>query len=192
MSYLAQAAFPLIWMVVPCVGALVRTCRVRDRAERREIRRWWAIGALGFGSLWMTFSFLAIPDAMAEAIGFTRISVTFEIAFANLGLALLGLLAASASYRERMTIGLSSGMFLRGAVIGHLYQWIANGDHAPGQRRRRARQRHPDPGGRDRARLAVPGGGPRRLADRRDHGFEDQSNAPCDEASGDHRRPVAG
>jgi apolipoprotein N-acyltransferase len=98
MSYLPQAAGSLIWMVIPCVGALVRTCRVRDRAERREIRRrWWAIGALGLGSLWMTFSFLAIPDAMAEAIGFTRTSFTFEIAFANLGLAFLGFRAASAS-----------------------------------------------------------------------------------------------
>jgi hypothetical protein len=178
-------------MVIPCVGALVRTRRVRERAERLEIWQWWwAIGALGFGSLWMTFSFLAIPDAMAEAIGSTRTPFTFEIAFANLGLALLGFRAASASYRERMTIGISSGMFLRGAVLGHLYQWIANGDHGPG-----------NVGGVLANDILIPAvvivlaWRSRALAASQTGvttGFEDRSNAPLDEVSGDHRRPVAG
>ncbi|HEY2056868.1 DUF6790 family protein [Amycolatopsis sp. NBC_01480] len=132
-SYLAQAAVPLIWLVIACVGALVRTRGVQDRAARLETwQRWWAIAALGCGSLWMTVSFLTIPDVMAEAIGFTRTPFAFEIAFANLGLAFLGLRAASGSYRERMTAGISAGLFLWGATIGHLYQWIANGDNAPG------------------------------------------------------------
>ncbi|WP_026423368.1 DUF6790 family protein [Actinokineospora inagensis] len=132
-SYLAQSAFPLVWLLVPAIGAFVRARRARSPQEALEIwQRWWAIGALGFGSLWMTVAFLAFPDVMATAIGFNRTPFLFEIAFANLGLAIMGFRAASATPRERITIGLGAGMFLWGAVVGHIYQWFANGDHAPG------------------------------------------------------------
>lgn len=132
-AYLAQSAFPLVWVVVPAAGAFLRARHAASPQERLEIwQRWWAIGAFGFGSLWMTVAFLAFPDVMATAIGFERTPFLFEIAFANLGMAVLGFRAASASARERITIGIAGGMFLWGAVIGHVYQWFANGDHAPG------------------------------------------------------------
>ncbi|WP_410665094.1 DUF6790 family protein [Amycolatopsis sp. lyj-84] len=132
-SYLAQSAFPLVWVVVPAIGASIRARRATSSEERLEIwQRWWAIGAFGCGSLWMTIAFLVFPDVMATAIGFERTPFLFEIAFANLGMALLGFRAASASARERITIGIGGGMFLWGAVVGHVYQWFANGDHAPG------------------------------------------------------------
>ncbi|RSN55179.1 hypothetical protein DMH01_33195 [Amycolatopsis sp. WAC 04182] len=132
-SFLAQSAFPLVWIVVPAVGASLRARHATSSEERLEIwQRWWAIGAFGCGSLWMTVAFLAFPDVMATAIGFERTPFMFEIAFANLALAVLGFRAASASARERLTIGIAGGMFLWGAAIGHVYQWFAGGDHSPG------------------------------------------------------------
>ena len=132
-SYLAQSAFPLVWIVVPAVGAFLRARHATSSQERLEIwQRWWAIGAFGCGSLWMTVAFLAFPDVMATAIGFDRTPFMFEIAFANLALAVMGFRAASASARERITIGLGGGMFLGGSAIGHVYQWFAGGDHSPG------------------------------------------------------------
>ncbi|VVJ20763.1 Uncharacterised protein [Amycolatopsis camponoti] len=132
-GYVAQSAFPLVWIVVPAIGAFLRARHVTSAQERLEIwQRWWAIGAFGIGSLWMTVAFLAFPDVMATAIGFPRTPFLFEIAFANLGLAIMGFRAASASARERITIGLGGGMFLWGALAGHVYQWFAGGDHAPG------------------------------------------------------------
>ncbi|WP_324192858.1 DUF6790 family protein [Nocardia transvalensis] len=133
MTYLAQSAFPLIWILIAVVGALVRTRHSPSWLAALETwQRWWAVAALGFGSLWMTISFLTVPEVMATAIGFNRTPFQFEIAFANLGLAVLGFRAASATARERITIGLGAGMFLWGAAIGHVYQWFAHGDHAPG------------------------------------------------------------
>ncbi|MFD3702089.1 DUF6790 family protein [Nocardia sp. NPDC058658] len=132
-SYFAQSAFPLVWIVIAVVGALIRTRHSPSRAAALETwQRWWAVAALGCGSLWMTIAFLTIPDVMATAIGFDRTPFQFEIAFANLGLAVMGFRAASATARERITIGLGAGMFLWGAAIGHVYQWFAHGDHAPG------------------------------------------------------------
>ncbi|WP_033291789.1 DUF6790 family protein [Amycolatopsis jejuensis] len=133
LSYLGRSAFPLVWILVPAAGAVVAARRATSARERLEIwQRWWAIGAMGFGSLWMTVAFLAFPDAMATTIGFGRTPFLFEIAFANLGLAVMGFRAASASARERITIGLGAGMFLWGAAAGHVYQWFANGVHSPG------------------------------------------------------------
>lgn len=132
-TYVFQAAFPLFVPLVTVIGALISTRHSPSpRAKLETWQRWWAIGALGCGSLWMTFTFLTIPDMMSTTIGFARTPFLFEIAFANLGLAIMGFRAASASARERITIGLGAGMFLWGAIIGHLYQWIANGDTAPG------------------------------------------------------------
>jgi len=132
-TYLAQSAVPLIWLLVAVVGALISTRHSPSRHAALETwQRWWAVAALGCGGLWMTVSFLTIPDVMATAIGFERTPFMFEIAFANLGLAVMGFRAVSASARERITIGLGAGMFLWGATAGHLYQFFANGDHAPG------------------------------------------------------------
>lgn len=55
-----------------------------------------------------------------------------EIAFANLGLAVAGFRALHAGPRERITIGLTAGMFLWGAVLGHVYQSVAHGNWSPG------------------------------------------------------------
>ncbi|MEV8478327.1 DUF6790 family protein [Streptomyces sp. NPDC051173] len=134
-SYVAQSAFPLVWVLVAVLGALIRTRHGPSRQAALETwQRCWAVAALGCGSLWMTIAFVTVPDVMATAIGFNRTPFEFEIAFANLGLAVMGFRAASpsATARERITIGLGAGMFLWGAAIGHVYQWFANGDHAPG------------------------------------------------------------
>ena len=134
-TYLMESAFPLVWILIAVIGALVRTRHSPTRQAALETwQRWWAIGALGCGSLWMVIAFLTIPGAMATTIGFNQTPFEFEIAFANLGLAVMGFRAASsnATARERVTVGLGAGMFLWGAAIGHVYQWFANGVHAPG------------------------------------------------------------
>ncbi|WP_367136521.1 MULTISPECIES: DUF6790 family protein [Streptomyces] len=133
--YVVQSAVPLIWVLVAVLGALIRTRHSPSRQAALETwQRWWAVAALGCGSLWLTIAFVTVPDVMATAIGFNRTPFEFEIAFANLGLAVMGFRAASpsATARERITVGLGTGMFLWGAAIGHVYQWFANGDHAPG------------------------------------------------------------
>lgn len=134
-TYTIKSAFPLFWVLLAVAGALLRTRRSPShRAALRTWQRWWAVAALGCSSLWMTAAFLVGPGTMADTIGFTRSPFQFEIAFANLGLAVMGLRAASrsAAPRERITIGLGAGMFLWGAAAGHIHQWFAHGNHQPG------------------------------------------------------------
>ncbi len=85
-----EADFPMIWLGVAVVGATVRTRHLPAGPARLEVwQRWWALGALGFGSLWMFLSFVGIPDFMSTAIGFTQTPFETEIGFANLGLAIM-------------------------------------------------------------------------------------------------------
>ncbi|MEU6121226.1 DUF6790 family protein [Streptomyces sp. NPDC047123] len=132
LPYAVQTTFPLLFMLVPALGAHLSCRRHPDRPAAEIWQRWWSVGALGIGSLWITLAFLAFPDGMADAIGFAHSPFQFEIAFANLGFALLGFRGASASPRERLTSGLAAAAFLWGATIGHVYQWFAHGDHAAG------------------------------------------------------------
>lgn len=132
-TYLAEAATPLLFPVIAVLGATIHSRSKRSNLSRAEIWfRWWAIVSLGCGSLWMTTSFLLIPDIMSEMIGFANTPFATEIAFANLGLAVMGFRIVHASVRERITVALGAGMFLWGATLGHLYQWFANGNTAPG------------------------------------------------------------
>ncbi|MGI5506986.1 DUF6790 family protein [Lentzea sp. CA-135723] len=135
LSYLGKTSFPLLWLLIAVVGALVSTRHSPSPAARLETwQRWWAGAALGGGSAWLVIAFLAVPDEMAATIGFARTPFEFEIAFANLALAVLAFRAASpsATTRERVLVGLGAGMFLWGAVVGHVYQWFAAGNHQPG------------------------------------------------------------
>ena len=134
-SYLAQTSVPVIWLLLAVVGAMLKNRHVTSPEARLENwQRWWAGAALGGGSLWMVMSFFTIPGVMSEAIGFQQTPFEFEIGCANLCLTILAFRAASskASNRERLTVGLGAGMFLWGADLGHLYQFFANGNHAPG------------------------------------------------------------
>lgn len=131
-TFLIHTAVPTIWLWIAVIGAAIHASRA-ERSARLEIwQRWWAVAALGCGSLWMTVVFLLIPQVMTDAIGFRDTPFVTEIAFANLGLAISGFRAVHAGARERITIGLAAGMFLWGAAIGHLYQSFANGNWAPG------------------------------------------------------------
>ncbi|MFJ4679914.1 MULTISPECIES: DUF6790 family protein [unclassified Kitasatospora] len=132
LPYAVRTAFPLLFLLVPALGALLSSRRHPDRPAAEVWQRWWAVGALGFGSLWVAVAFLIAPSGMADAIGFAHSPFQFEIACANVGFALLGFRAASASARERLTCGLAAAAFLWGAAAGHLYQWFAHGDHAAG------------------------------------------------------------
>ncbi|WP_352235704.1 DUF6790 family protein [Lentzea sp. NBRC 102530] len=125
----------MLWLLIAVVGAVVRTRHSPSPAARLETwQRWWAGAALGGGSAWLVVAFLVVPDEMAATIGFARTPFEFEIAFANLALAVLAFHAASASAttRERVLVGLGASMFLWGAVIGHVHQWFAAGNHQPG------------------------------------------------------------
>jgi hypothetical protein len=132
-TYLVQTLPPVLPLLVAVIGATIRTRHsTSPQAVLETWQRWWALAALGAGSLLMSLSFLTVPQTMADEIGFTYTPFAFEIGCANLGLALMGFRAASASARERITIGIGAATFLWGATLGHLYQFFAHGNHQPG------------------------------------------------------------
>ncbi|MCP2175707.1 hypothetical protein LX13_001526 [Williamsia maris] len=130
--FVTQTSVPAVWVLAAIIGATVHSARTTSLPRLEIWQRWWAVVALGCGSAWMTISFLLAPEMMTTAIGFAHTPFVTEIAFANLGLAVAGFRAIHAGPRERVTTGLTAGMFLWGAVLGHVYQSIAHGNFSPG------------------------------------------------------------
>lgn len=130
--FVTQTSIPAIWVLVAVIGASIHSAHSTALTRLEIWQRWWAVVTLGCGSAWMTLSFLLAPEMMTTAIGFARTPFVTEIAFANLGLAVAGFRALHAGPRERITIGLTAGMFLWGAVLGHVYQSVAHGNWSPG------------------------------------------------------------
>lgn len=132
LMFVAETSVPAIWVLLAAVGATIHSTRSTTLTRLEIWQRWWAVVALGGGSAWMTVSFLFAPEMMTTAIGFNQTPFVTEIAFANLGLAVAGFRALRAGPRERITTGLMAGMFLWGAVLGHVYQSVAHGNFSPG------------------------------------------------------------
>lgn len=133
MTYLAETLTPLPFPLIGVIGAAIHSRSKRTGLPKTEIWfRWWTIAALGGGSLWMTLFFIFVPDFLSEKIGFTESPFATEIAFANLALVFVALRSIKASYRERLTIGFGAGVFLWGATLGHVNQWLVNGNSASG------------------------------------------------------------
>lgn len=133
--YGIQSATPLIFPLLTAIGAAFRARQVRRAggAVLETLIRWWLGGAVFLGAATVGVSFLLIPDYMAGSIGFPNGKpFQFEIAWANLGFALMGLLCITFRPGARLVTGLGYATFLWGATYGHIDQYMVGGDHEAG------------------------------------------------------------
>ena len=68
----------------------------------------------------------------AHFIGWADSPFQFEVGTASLGFAVVGFLAAFASFDLRLAAIIGSGIFMLGAAGGHVYQMITAHNFAPG------------------------------------------------------------
>ncbi|MBW0102475.1 DUF6790 family protein [Pseudonocardia sp. KRD291] len=136
--YVVSSATPMLVPLVCAIGAVISAGRARRRGapagETLEIwMRWWFRGAIAVGAAIVGVSFLIAPDFMATTIGFV-IANDFqrEIAFANLGFALSAVLAVRLGFGARAAVTAGYAVFMWGATVGHIWQSVVLGDHAPG------------------------------------------------------------
>lgn len=130
-EFVTQTSVPAIWLFAAIIGAGIHSARSTTLTRLEIWQRWWATVALGCGSAWMALSFLLAPTVMTTAIGFAQTPFVTEIAFANLGLAVGGPGTARRPARTHHH-RLRGRHVLVGAVIGHLYQSVAQGNWSPG------------------------------------------------------------
>ncbi len=132
--YWFNTSVPLLVPIVVVIGALIATRRACGLSALDIWTRWWFVGCIGFGAIvFVGITFLLIPASMAEQIGYsTANDFQREIAFTNIGWGVAAILAAYRSATTRMTGLIGYTIFLWGAAVGHIYEYVAHGDHAAG------------------------------------------------------------
>lgn len=96
------------------------------------IYRWTALFAVGFSGLYAAFMHAVFPDLTAANIGWTSSPFQFEVAMANVGFGLIGVLSFNASYGFRLATVIGNAAWLWGDAIGHLYQQIVHQNYSIG------------------------------------------------------------
>ena len=130
-EFLIHTSTPLIFPVAAAIWAAFRSAR--RPGERLEIWQRAMLVAAGLGAAWVGVFFLIAPDTMASEIGFPAGNpFQFEIAFTNLGFAVMAFVLVRRHREFRLAYGVGYAIFLWGAAFGHLDQWFAHGDHQPG------------------------------------------------------------
>ncbi len=88
---------------------------------------------VGIQGLWGALGHLGFPAQTAASIGWAPSPFQFEVGVCNLGLGVVGLIAAFyASWNFRLSLALYVTAFLGGAAVGHVIQMSAAGNFAPG------------------------------------------------------------
>jgi hypothetical protein len=133
-----QSLGMIAWAILPIViGALIHN-RVSKQPKTRErtLRIWleWFIGVgIGFAGVSGFLWHLLLPDQLAEEIGFAPSFFQYEVAVANLAVGVLGV--TSLFVRKRafwLATIIANAVWLWGDAVGHIYQYVAKDNVAPG------------------------------------------------------------
>ena len=88
---------------------------------------------VGIQGLWGALGHLGFPAQTAASIGWAPSPFQFEVGVCNLGIGVVGLIAAyHANWNFRFAISIFTAFFLGGAAWGHVIQMASAGNFAPG------------------------------------------------------------
>jgi hypothetical protein len=128
--------YMLFWLVVALVGAAiqfeVRRHRGRDTAAAHLLLNWLLFSALGLAGLVAVVAHTAFASESARGIGFPAGNpFQYEVAVANLAIAVLALIAFWAHGAFTTAAGLTGGIWLGGDAIVHTHELVVHGNDAP-------------------------------------------------------------
>jgi hypothetical protein len=122
--------FAVIGIIVGLIVSAVRHRRGRERW--RTLLDWFIFFGIGVGFSYNFIMHSVFGDFTAKTIGWAQSPFQLELAFASLGIGVVGFMAftrnADPLFRAASIIG--PGIFLWGAAGGHIYQSVSNKDFA--------------------------------------------------------------
>lgn len=129
--------FPITMWVLAVFFAGVafgRTPKPRPAGALFEaLIRYIMLFPVGIMGLWGALGHLGFPDQTAASIGWAPSPFQFEVGVCNLGVGVVGVIAAyHRSWNFRMSLALFTLFFLGGAAWGHVIQMTSAGNFAPG------------------------------------------------------------
>jgi hypothetical protein len=99
-------------------------------AWRTKKVQWFIFFAVGIVGIWAFVCHAFIPERAAASIGWAPSPFQFEVAVANLGMGVAGLLAPWFRLSYSVAVGIMISCFNWGAAYGHAKQMVINHDYA--------------------------------------------------------------
>ncbi|TCT08166.1 DUF6790 family protein [Aquabacter spiritensis] len=129
--------FPLVMVALALLCAFVAVQRAPRplppgfAADR--LIRYIMLFPMGIQGLWGALGHLGFPAETAASIGWAPSPFQFEVGVCNLGIGVVGLIAAFyARWNFRLALAIYALFFLGGAAWGHVIQMMTAGNFAPG------------------------------------------------------------
>lgn len=124
--------FVLAMFILAVLFILLHRTMRRRVPEAEIVYRWIALFALGFTGIYAFIMHAFYPEFTAATIGWANSPFQYEVAMANLGFGLLGILSFNASYPFRLATVIGSTCWLWGDATGHIYQMIEHNNFTIG------------------------------------------------------------
>lgn len=121
--------FPLVLVTLAFIFALVPR---KDRSFGEVFARYILLLPVGIGGLWGFYFHAFYPEMSAEMIGWKTSPFQYEVAVANLGLGVAGVVGFWRSKDYAIGVALVVLCFLGGAAVGHIRQILDYANFAPG------------------------------------------------------------
>jgi hypothetical protein len=97
-----------------------------------KLLSWFVFWTIGVLYLYKAIFHIFFGELAAHFIGWADSPFQFEVGTASLGFAVVGFLAAFASFDLRLAAIIGSGIFMLRAAGGHVYQMVTAHNFAPG------------------------------------------------------------
>jgi len=124
---------PFIMLATSIVlGGIIGLAARNKKVMVTAMIRYMMLLAIGATGIWASVVHTLFSAHTAAFVGWAPSPFQFEVAVANLGFGLAGLVG----FRQKFDFWLATAIiwttFLWGAAVGHLYQMIIHGNFAPG------------------------------------------------------------
>lgn len=121
--------FPLVLVVLSVLFAIF--CR-KEASFGEALSRYLLLLPIGLGGIWGFYFHAFFPDYSAEMIGWEPSPFQYEIAVANLGMGVAGVIGFWRKREFAVAVALMVSGFLWGAAVFHIRDIILHSNYAPG------------------------------------------------------------
>lgn len=132
----ALTHIPVIMLILALIiGLIAMAVRGRRGTALKNINTFLSymmLLAVGISGIWGFISHAFFPTITAKFIGWQNSPFQFEVAMANLGVGLIGLVGFHASQGFRAATTIMVAIFFWGAAAGHIRQMVGAHNFAPG------------------------------------------------------------
>ncbi|MBB70802.1 MAG: hypothetical protein CMF50_00185 [Legionellales bacterium] len=121
--------------IAAIVLAIFSAMRLKHKGQKHiladRLFAYLLLFAVGIQGVWAFIMHAYFPDLAANFIGWLQSPFQFEVAAANLGFGVIGILAFSSNLSFRAATVFSFSCFAIGAAAEHIIQLYGHGNHAP-------------------------------------------------------------